>query len=66
MDPDKINLENLSKSFEYFKAASEIDNIECLDTLRNIAKSYIKLYFKQQEVISSLRTSFESIGFDQV
>ena len=66
MDPDKINLENLSKSFEYFKAASEIDNIECLDTLRNIAKSYIKLYFKQQEVISSLGTSFESIGFDQV
>jgi len=66
MDPDKINLENLSKSFEYFKAASEIDSIDCVDTLRNIAKSYIKLYFKQQEVISSFGTSFESIGFDQV
>jgi hypothetical protein len=62
MDPDKINLENLSKSFEYFKAASEIDNIDCVDTLRNIAKSYVKLYFKQQEVISS----FGSIGFNQV
>jgi hypothetical protein len=66
MDPDKINLENLSKSFEYFKVASEIDNIECLDTLRNIAKSYIKLYFKQQEVISSFGTSFKSFGFDEV
>ena len=62
MDPDKINLENLSKSFEYFKVASEIDNIDCVDTLRNIAKSYVKLYFKQQEVISS----FGSIGFNQV
>ena len=28
MDPNKIELENLSKSFEYFKIASEIDSIE--------------------------------------
>lgn len=62
MDPDKIKLENLSKSFEYFKISSEIDNIECIDTLKNIAKSYAKLYFKQQEVVSS----FASFGIDQV
>jgi hypothetical protein len=66
MDPDKINLENLSKSFEYYKAASEIDSIDCTDTLRNIAKSYIKLYFKQQEVISSFASSIEPFGFDEV
>jgi len=66
MDPDKINLENLSKSFEYFKAASEIDNIDCVDSLKNIAKSYLKLYLKQQEVISSFGASFGPIGFDQV
>jgi hypothetical protein len=54
MDPDKINLENLSKSFEYFKYASEIDSINDIDELKNIAKSYYKLYLKQQEVISSL------------
>jgi hypothetical protein len=54
MDPDKINLENLSKSFEYFKYASEIDSITDIDQLKNIAKSYYKLYLKQQEVISSL------------
>lgn len=54
MDPDKINLENLSKSFEYFKYASEIDLITDVDELRNIAKSYYKLYLKQQEVISLL------------
>ncbi len=53
MDPDKIELENLSKSFEYFKYASEIDKIDRIEELRNIAKSYFKLYLKQQEVLSS-------------
>jgi len=62
MDPNKIELENLSKSFEYFKIATEIDDIDCLDTLKNIAKSYVKLYFKQQEVVSS----FSSLGIDWV
>jgi len=54
MDPDKIELENLSKSFEYFKLAAEVDNITSVEELRNLAKSYMKLYFKQQEVVSSL------------
>lgn len=54
MDPDKIQLENLSKSFEYYKFTSEIDSVDDIDTLRNIAKSYFKLYLKQQEVVSSL------------
>jgi len=52
MDPDKIELSNLTKSFEYFKMASEIDNVDDIDSLRNIAKSYCKLYFKQQETLS--------------
>lgn len=55
MDPDKIELENLSKSFEYFKYSSEIDSIDNIDELRNIAKSYFKLYLKQQEVIANLK-----------
>lgn len=54
INPDKIELENLSKSFEYFKCASEIDAIDDIDHLRNIAKSYFKLYLKQQEVLSGL------------
>lgn len=66
MDPDKINLENLSKSFEYFKIAAEIDNIDSVEDLRNLAKSYIKLYLKQQEVISSFGTSIEPFGFNEV
>lgn len=54
MDPDKIELENLSKSFEYFKGSSEIDNIDNIEELKNVAKSYFKLYLKQQEVFSSI------------
>ena len=54
MDPDKIKLENLSKSFEYFKVSNEIDNIEDIELIKNIAKCYYKLYLKQQEVVSSL------------
>ena len=54
INPNKIELENLSKSFEYFKYASERDLIEDIEDLRNIAKSYFKLYLKQQEVLSGL------------
>jgi len=57
MDPDKIELENLSKSFEYFKVATEIDNLDNLDDVKNIAKCYYKLYLKQQEVVAQLITS---------
>jgi len=42
MDPDKIELENLSKNFEYFKASTEIDGIDDIEQL------------KKQEVLSSL------------
>lgn len=54
MNPDDIQLENLSKSFEFFKVCQEIDSIEDMEKVRNIAKSYYKLYLKQQEVISHL------------
>jgi len=36
------------------KIANEIDNCESVETLKNIAKSYVKLYFKQQEVVSNM------------
>jgi len=54
MDPDQIKLENLTKSFEYFKIAAEIDSVDSIQDLRNLAKSYAKLYFKQQEVVTGL------------
>jgi hypothetical protein len=54
MNPNDIELENLSKNFEYVKACMEIDSIDDIDALRNISKSYMKLYMKQQEVLSSM------------
>lgn len=54
MDPDKITLENLTKSFEYFKYASEIDSMVDIEDVKKVAKCYYKLYLKQQEVISNL------------
>lgn len=54
MDPNDIELENLSKNFEYHKLASEVDKIDSVEDLRNLTKSYIKLYYKQQEVLIGL------------
>lgn len=54
MDHNNIKLGNISKSFEYEKISRDIDSINDIDYLKNIAKSYIKLYFQQQEVISNL------------
>jgi len=54
MNPDEITLEDLGKSFEYFKACTEIDSIEDVEDLRLIAKAYMKLYLKQQEVVKDL------------
>ena len=52
MNPEQLVLEDLSKNFEYFKIASEIDSIEDIEDVKNVAKCYFKLYLKQQEIIS--------------
>ena len=52
MDPDKVKLESLNKLFEYEKLARDIDSIDDIEILRNYSKSYIKLYLRQQEVVS--------------
>ena len=54
MNPEEIELENLSKSFEYHKLSSEVDNCNDIELLKNIAKAYIKLYLKQQEVVANM------------
>lgn len=51
MDPDQIELTNLSKSFAYQKIATEIDSCDDHNILKNIAKSFCKLYYKQQETM---------------
>lgn len=50
---DDIELSNLSKALEYERQARVIDKMT-LTEAREFAKSYLKLYFKQQEVIGSI------------
>tara|TARA_Y100001972_G_C7529218_1_gene266722 strand:+ start:233 stop:418 length:186 start_codon:yes stop_codon:yes gene_type:complete len=54
MDPSSITLDNLTKSFEYTKLSAQIDTCEDTEELRNIAKCFCKLYYKQQETMQSM------------
>jgi hypothetical protein len=54
MNPDKICLNSVNKLFEYEKISREIDSVDDIERLKTYTKLYIKLYFKQQEVISKL------------
>jgi hypothetical protein len=56
MDTNDISLDTVDKLFEYEKHSRLIDQLD-KDELRIFAKLYVKLYLKQQEVI----TSFSSI-----
>jgi hypothetical protein len=54
MDPNKITLSNVNKLFEYERISREIDECDDVELLKNMTKSYIKLYMKQQEVLLDL------------
>lgn len=58
MKPSDINLESFSKNFEYEKLSREIDSIENLEQLKDLTKSFVKLYFKQQEVVADMVKEF--------
>jgi len=54
MDPNEIEIESIDKMFEYEIQAREIDSCNDVDTLKKMLKTSIKLYMKQQEVITTL------------
>jgi hypothetical protein len=54
MNSKNIELEDINKLFQFEKLARDIDSIDDVEALRDYAKAYIKLYLKQQEVISKL------------
>ena len=56
MNPDSVTLENLTKNFEYVKFSNQVDTINNIEDLRNLAKCYFKLYLKQQEVLCQFPT----------
>lgn len=60
MDPNKIKLENLNKLFEYEKYSRLIDDCNDIEILKNISKSYIKLYLKQQETLLHMGDSINT------
>ena len=54
MDSNDITLNSIVKLFEYEKQCREIDECRDIDELKLMLKTTIKLYLKQQEVISKL------------
>ena len=50
MDPSDITLESTSKMFEYEKLSREIETCNDVETLKQMARSFVKLYLKHQEV----------------
>ena len=54
MNPNELNLETVSKLSEFEKISREIDSCSNIDLLKNLCKCYVKLYMKQEEVVSSL------------
>ena len=54
MNPDDIELENLSKIFEYERISREINSCENIEQVKDIAKSFVKLHLKYQETLASL------------
>ncbi len=54
MNPDDIQLTSIAKSFEYEKLAREVDTIDDIKLVKDMLKSYIKLYLKQKEAFTSI------------
>lgn len=54
LNPNDIELETMNKSFAYEKMARDIDEIGDINALKELAKCYVKLYFKQQEVVAKI------------
>ena len=54
MKHEEIELQTTTRMFKFEQLCRDIDKIDNIDTLREMTKSHIKLYLKQQEVISSI------------
>lgn len=53
MELNEISLETIDKSFEYERQSRMIDSLD-MDELKKISKMYLKLYLRQQEVLSMM------------
>lgn len=57
MNPEEIELENISKMLVYEQQSRLMDKLDREQAI-NFAKSYFKLYLKQQEVVANLSKGF--------
>ena len=58
-DHNEISLDSVAKMFEFEKQARQIDECNDINELKNMLKSSMKLFLKQQEVVSKL--GFEGV-----
>ena len=54
MNPNEIQLKNLSKIFEYERLSRELDNCENIEEMREKAKYCIKLYLATLETFNDI------------
>jgi len=59
LNPEEISLETMSKSFEYEKQSRLIDECSDVTELRQMLKTSLKLFLKQQEIVAKL--GFEGV-----
>lgn len=53
-DPAQVTISTPSKSFAYEQISRDIEECKDIDLLKDALRCYIKLYFKQQETLSSI------------
>lgn len=54
MSHEEIKLATPTRMFTFEQLSRDIDKINDIEVLRDMTKSHIKLYLKQQEVVASL------------
>ena len=54
MNPDDITLDKPSKSFQYEQISRDIEKIEDIEVVKNMARCWVKLYLKQQETLAMM------------
>jgi len=54
INPEEISLESMNKLFEYEKQSRMIDDCNDINELKAMLKVSLKLFLKQQEVVSKL------------
>tara|TARA_B100000925_G_C21795255_1_gene382165 strand:- start:3 stop:185 length:183 start_codon:yes stop_codon:yes gene_type:complete len=54
INPDDITLDSINKMFEYEKQCREVDECNDVEELKNMLKASLKLFLKQQEIVSKL------------